>query len=63
MLEHLRANDVDVLAGKSVKGAMLKIDAKTEMFTGGEQVLVAAANNSPLRKRTGRAGFEIPQMA
>ncbi|MBC7366855.1 MAG: Gfo/Idh/MocA family oxidoreductase [Undibacterium sp.] len=63
MLEHLRANDVDVLAGKSVKGALLKIDAKTEMFTGGEQVLVDAANNSPLRKRTGRGEFTIPQLA
>ncbi len=62
MLEHLRANDVDVAAGKSVKGALLKIDAKTEAFAGGEKVLVDAANNSPLRKRTGRAGFEIPQL-
>ena len=57
-----RANDVDVGAGKSVKGPLLTIDAKTEMFTSSDKIVVDSANNSPLRKREGREGFKIPQM-
>ena len=74
MMEHLRANGVEVvgrkgekegevIGGKSVKGPLLTIDPKTEMFTGAKKTLVDAANNNPLRKRVGRAGFEIPQLA
>ena len=74
MMEHLRANGVEVvgrkgekegevIGGKSVKGPLLTIDPKTEMFTGANKTLVDAANNNPLRKRVGRAGFEIPQLA
>ena len=44
------------------QGGANGIDPKTEMFKGSDKTLVDAANNSPLRKRTGRAGFEIPQL-
>ena len=62
LLEHLKANEVDVAARKTVQGPLLTIDRKTEMFTGANKMIVDAANNCPLRKRTGRAGFTIPQI-
>jgi hypothetical protein len=63
ILEHLKANNVDVAATNTVVGPLLTIDGKTEMFTGGDKVLVDAANKHPLRKRTGRGAFTIPQLA
>jgi predicted dehydrogenase len=60
MLDHLKANEVNVDTTKTVVGPLLKIDGKTEMFTGGESALTKAANNSPLRKREGRGEFKIP---
>ena len=62
-LEHLRANDVDLATMQVVKGPLLKIDGKTEMFVGSDQVLVDAANKNPLHKRTGRGAFTIAQIA
>jgi predicted dehydrogenase len=60
MLDHLKANEVNVETTKSVVGPLLKIDSKTEMFTGSESTIVKAANNNPLRKREGRGEFKIP---
>ncbi len=60
MLEHLKANAVDVAATKSVVGPHLKIDGRTEMFIGSDKTIVAAANKNPLRKREGRGAFKIP---
>lgn len=63
LLEHLKANELNVDTTPIMKGPLLTIDAKTEMFTGGDKVVVEAANKSPLRKRTGRGEFTIPQIA
>jgi len=63
LLEHLKANDVDVATRKSVQGPLLMIDRKTEMFTGGEKAVTDAANNCPIRKRVGRGEFTIPQIS
>jgi predicted dehydrogenase len=63
VLEHLKANAVDIATQKTVQGPLLMIDVKTELFTGGEKVVTEAANNCPLRKRTGRGEFTIPQLA
>lgn len=63
MLEHLKANEVDVAAKKTVQGAFLNIDRKSELFTGKEKAIVDAANASPLRKRVGRGDFKIPQLS
>lgn len=62
-LEHLKANDVDTAATKTVLGPLLRIDAKTERFTGGERTITDAANASPLSKRTGRGAFTIPDFS
>jgi len=56
-------NDVDVAGTRTVLGPLLTIDAKTEMFTGGDAAVVKAANAHPLRKRVGRGAFAIAQMA
>ena len=63
VMEHLKANEVDTAKTKTVKGPLLKIDPKTEMFVGSEKTLIDAANNNPLRKRAGRGAFTIPQLA
>ncbi len=60
MLDHLKANEVNVDGVKPVVGPLLKIDGKTEMFTGSDATIVKAANASPLRKREGRGEFKIP---
>jgi predicted dehydrogenase len=60
MLDHLKANKVDVDATKTTVGPLLKIDGKTEMFTGSDSTIVNAANNNRLRKREGRGEFKIP---
>ena len=63
ILEHLKANNVDTAATNAVVGPLLTIDPKTETFTGGDKVVTDAANKHPLRKRTGRGAFTIPQLA
>jgi len=63
LLDHLKMNDVDVAGTRTVLGPLLTIDAKTEMFTGGDAAVVKAANAHPLRKRVGRGAFAIAQMA
>jgi predicted dehydrogenase len=60
MLDHLKANEVNTETTKTVVGPLLKIDGKTEMFTGPDATIVKAANNNPLRKREGRGEFKIP---
>ena len=60
MLDHLKANEVNVETTKTTVGPLLKIDGKTEMFTGSDAKIVKAANDSPLRKREGRGEFKIP---
>jgi len=59
VLEHLKANNVDVDGTQTVLGPLLKIDRKTERFVGSEE-FVAAANKNPLLKRAGRGAFKIP---
>ena len=61
-LEHLKANEVDLEATKPVIGALLQVDAKTETVTAREKSVADAANNHPIRKRTGRAPFTVPVM-
>jgi predicted dehydrogenase len=61
MMDHLKANDVDIETTKSVVGPLLKIDGATEMFTGSDKTIVDAANKNPLRKRVGRAPYIIPE--
>jgi predicted dehydrogenase len=61
-LDHLKANEVDLDATKPVLGPLLQVDAKREMLTHADQVVADAANNCPIRKRTGRAPFTIPVM-
>ncbi len=63
ILEHLKANAVDVATTPTVLGPLLAFDRKTEMFTGADKVVVDAANNHALRKRVGRGAFTIPQLA
>lgn len=61
MVEHLKANQVDFAATPAQMGPLLKIDGKTEMASGSEP-FVAAANNNPIRKRTGRGSFKVPEI-
>ena len=57
MAEHLGRNGVNLDESKSVLGAPLTQDTKTELFTGAN---AEAANRDLVAKRTGRKGFEIP---
>ena len=59
-MDHLKANNVDTGAVKSVVGPMLQIDDASETFTGSDKAIVAAANKNPLLKRAGRGAFAIP---
>lgn len=61
VMEHLKANEVNVETSPTVLGPLLKIDAKSEKFVGTED-FVKAANVSPLLKRVGRGEFKIPVM-
>lgn len=63
MQEHLKDNDLDFNQTGAVLGPLLQVDSTTEMFTGPDATIVAAANNCPLRKRTGRGAFAIPNFA
>jgi len=60
MLDHLKANEVNVGTTQTVVGPLLKIDAAKERFVGSEKEIVAAANKSPLLKREGRGAYKIP---
>jgi hypothetical protein len=60
VLDHVKANNVDVDTTKTFLGPLLAIDAATEQLTGAEKEIVAAANSCPIRKRTGRAPFVVP---
>lgn len=60
MLDHLKANEVNVAATKTVVGPLLRLDGRSETFTGSDKTIVAAANKNPLRKREGRGEFKIP---
>ncbi|HYC71381.1 MAG TPA: Gfo/Idh/MocA family oxidoreductase [Opitutaceae bacterium] len=61
--EHLKANGVGLDSAKMVLGPVLTVDRATETVTADDRAAADAANGSPLRKRSGRAGFEIPQLA
>jgi predicted dehydrogenase len=61
-LDHLKANEVDLDVTKPIVGPVLQVEAKTEMLTHADQVIADAANNCPIRKRTGRAPFVVPDM-
>jgi hypothetical protein len=61
MMDHLKANEVNPDDTKTVVGPLLKIDHASEMFTGGEKLITDNANANPLRKRTGRGPFTIPE--
>jgi predicted dehydrogenase len=61
VMDHLKANEVDVTKKMTTLGPLLKFDARKEMFVGSEPY-VATANNSPIRKRTGRGAFTIPEI-
>jgi predicted dehydrogenase len=60
VLEHLKANNVDVNSTRTVLGPVLNIDPKTERFVGREKAIIDAANKNPLLKREGRGMFKIP---
>lgn len=60
VVDHLKANNVDVATTKTFLGPLLTVDAATETFVGTEKAIVTAANANPLRKRTGRAPFVVP---
>lgn len=62
-VEHLKANGVDTDSTSTILGPLLRIDPKTESIVGSEKSIVDAANACPILKRTGRKGFEIPQLA
>ncbi|MSU23684.1 MAG: Gfo/Idh/MocA family oxidoreductase [Opitutus sp.] len=62
VVDHLKANNVEVEITKTFLGPVLTIDAKTEKFTGAETEIVAAANACPIRKRVGRAPFVVPEI-
>ncbi len=62
MLDHLKANEVDLDKTKPIVGPLLKVDAKTEMVSHSDQVVTDAANNCPIRKRVGRGEFTVPQI-
>ena len=62
-LDHLKANEVDLDATKPIVGPVLSVDGKTEMLSHPDKLIADAANNHPLRKRTGRGEFTIPQLS
>lgn len=61
-LDHLKANEVNLDETKPIVGPLLHVDAKHEMVSHPDQVVTDAANNCPIRKRTGRAPFVVPDM-
>jgi hypothetical protein len=61
-LDHLKANEVDLDQTKPTIGPLLNVDAKREMLVHSDKVIADAANSCPIRKRTGRAPFTIPEI-
>ncbi len=61
-LDHLKANEVNLDETKPIVGPLLQIDAKRELLVHADQVVADAANNCPIRKRTGRAPFVVPDI-
>ena len=61
-LDHLKANEVNLDETKPIVGPVLTVDGKTETVSHADKVIADAANNCPIRKRTGRKGFEVPQL-
>jgi predicted dehydrogenase len=61
-LDHLKANEVNLEETKPILGPLLHIDRKTETVTHADKVVADAANACPIRKRTGRAPFTIPDV-
>jgi predicted dehydrogenase len=62
VLEHLKANQVDVEKTRTVLGPLLTVDARRELITGPDRTIADAANSNPLRKRVGRAPFTVPDL-
>ncbi len=62
MIEHLKANEVDLASKKITVGPLLQVDTSKEMFKGSETAVVNAANNHILRKRVGRGPYVIPEI-
>jgi hypothetical protein len=60
MLEHLKANKVDVTATVGRFGPLLAIDPKTESFQGSDKGLIAKANAMLFREY--RKGFELKEV-
>ena len=63
MLDHLKANEVNLDETKPTVGPLLKVDAKREMLGHADQVIADAANKCALQKREGRGAFKIPVMS
>ncbi len=61
-LDHLKANEVNLDETKPIVGPLLHIDPKREMLTHADAVVADAANACPIRKRTGRAPFIVPEI-
>lgn len=62
VLDHLKANAVDVDHVPSVMGPLLKVDPQGLRVSGEDREIDAAASRSPLFKRQGRDGFRIPAL-
>lgn len=62
MLEHLKVNEVGGEGTRSVLGPLLTIDGAKEKVSGPDSAIAAAANQSLLMKRQGRAPFLVPDL-
>ena len=62
MIEHLKANKVDVTTVKGLVGATLQLDPKTERFTGGAPAEVLKNANDMLFREY-RKGFEVKEVS
>ena len=62
MVEHLKANKVDVERTKGSFGPSLVIDPKTETFKGGGNTVVQEKANAMLFREY-RKGFELKEIA
>jgi len=62
MIDHLKANDVDVASTGTVLGPLLTVDASAERFVGADGGIVASAKRNPLLNREGRGASKIPGM-
>jgi hypothetical protein len=62
VIDHLKANTVDVDQVPSVMGPLLTMDPQGLRVSGEDREIDAAASRSPLFKRQGREGFRIPAL-